>query len=245
MTSSDTELSPWQLFVFVLSVYALGAVAVEATLPLDAETTRTLLYVDTFVSLVFFADFVGNLIRSRDRLAYLKWGWLDLLSSVPAVQVLRWGRLARIVRVLRVVRGLRSAKVLFERLFADRAKGTLASVASASFLLVTFSALAILPLEAVPEANIRSGPEALWWAVVTFTTVGYGDFYPVTTAGRLLAAALMTAGIGLFGSLTAYLASLVTARGEAQTAQGEALLTEVRALRDEVAALRQQLDRRG
>lgn len=74
--------------------------------------------------------------------------------------------------------------------------------------MVIFSAIAILQVERDPNSNIKTAEDALWWSYVT-TTVGYGDRYPVTTEGRLIASVLMTAGVGLFGTFTAYIASFL------------------------------------
>ena len=73
--------------------------------------------------------------------------------------------------------------------------------------MVIFSSVAILQVEDDPNSNIKTAEDALWWAYVTITTVGYGDKYPVTTEGRIIAAFLMTMGVGLFGTFTGYVAS--------------------------------------
>lgn len=62
-------------------------------------------------------------------------------------------------------------------------------------------------METAPESNIKTAEDAIWWAFVTITTVGYGDRFPVTTEGRIIAALLMTAGVGLFGTFTGFIAS--------------------------------------
>jgi voltage-gated potassium channel len=73
--------------------------------------------------------------------------------------------------------------------------------------MVIFSSIAILQVEHAPNSNIKTAEDALWWSYVTITTVGYGDKYPVTTEGRIIAVFLMTIGVGLFGTFTAFLAS--------------------------------------
>jgi voltage-gated potassium channel len=65
----------------------------------------------------------------------------------------------------------------------------------------------VLKVEVAPDSNINTPSDALWWSFVTITTVGYGDYYPKTLLGRITAGVLMTAGVGLFGTLTAYVAS--------------------------------------
>jgi voltage-gated potassium channel len=238
----DTRISPWQIFILFLSFYVLVALAVEVLFPLGPEASALLFYIDTFVCVVFLGDFFANLIRARDKLAYLKWGWLDLISSIPTVQALRWGRLARVVRILRVFRALRSSKTVLEHLFIDRPKGALTTVAILSFSLLVVSSIAILSVETGTEANITTAEEALWWSFVTITTVGYGDHYPVTPEGRIIAAALMTAGVGLFGTFTAYVASRFFGPGEEQQeSTSEAVLERLEALSAEVQALRREV----
>jgi voltage-gated potassium channel len=87
-------------------------------------------------------------------------------------------------------------------------------------------------------ATIHTADDALWWAFSTVSAVGYGDCYPVTPEGRMVAAILMTVGVGLFSTLTVYIAAYFL-RGQSALSSGEQrILDEVRTLRDEVAALR-------
>jgi voltage-gated potassium channel len=79
-------------------------------------------------------------------------------------------------------------------------------------LILEFGGLAILYVEASsPEANITSASDAVWYVYVTITTVGYGDQYPVSATGRILGALIMTVGVGLFGTITAFLANIFVA----------------------------------
>ncbi|MFA5205647.1 MAG: ion transporter, partial [Lentisphaeria bacterium] len=190
------RITLWQVLMLFLSVYVLGAVFVETIFPLPPETSALLTQIDSLACVVFIGDFFFHLFTAKDKRAYLKWGWIDLVSSIPNLQLLRWGRFARVIRILRILRGIRSTKLILQFLFANRAKGTLASVALISFVLVVFSSIAILNCETSPEANIKTAGDALWWSFSTITTVGYGDCYPVTTLGRIIAAILMTAGVG-------------------------------------------------
>jgi len=82
-------------------------------------------------------------------------------------------------------------------------------VALLSILLVLFSSISILQFENTTAGNIRTPQDAVWWAFATITTVGYGDKFPVTTEGRMIAAVLMTAGVGIFGSFTGLVASWI------------------------------------
>jgi voltage-gated potassium channel len=92
-------------------------------------------------------------------------------------------------------------------IFANKVHGAFASISTIAILLVIFSALAILQVETDPNSNIKTAEDAIWWSYVTVTTVGYGDKFPVTTEGRIIASILMTAGVGLFGTFTAFVSS--------------------------------------
>jgi voltage-gated potassium channel len=141
----------------------------------------------------------------------MQWGWIDLLSSIPLVGFFRVGRVFRLIRLIRVIRAFKSTKHLVNHIFANKVQGTLTSVLIIAVLLIIFSSIAILQVEHDPKSNIKTAGDALWWSYVTITTVGYGDRYPVTDEGRILAAVLMTAGVGLFGTFTAYISSLFVA----------------------------------
>ncbi len=197
----------WQIVMLVLCVYVLGALFVDTIFTLPPETSSLLTHIDNFICLVFIGDFVSNIIRAKDRLGYLKWGWIDLLSSIPNLSLLRWGRLIRVIRIMRILRGIRSTKHIVKIIFVNRAKGTIASVSMISFLLMVSASIGILNCETAPNSNIKTAADAIWWSFVTITTVGYGDFFPVTLTGRLIAALLMVAGVGMFGAFTAYVAS--------------------------------------
>jgi len=95
-----------------------------------------------------------------------------------------------------------------KHLYQRKANGAIASALIIAILMLLFSSIAILQVETAENSNITTAEDALWWAFVTITTVGYGDKFPVTTEGRIIAMFLMTTGVGLFGIFTAYVASL-------------------------------------
>src|SRR4029450_14033717 len=102
----------------------------------------------------------------------------------------------------------------------------------------------------LPHATVRTGGDALWWAVVTITTVGYGDKYPVTLGGRVTAVFVMVAGVGIIGALASILSSLLVSPAapdsgsETVTSSGVPVSGEdITALRGELAAIRQSLER--
>ncbi len=238
-TQANSPSGPYLLFMLALSVLTLALLAVDALVKLDAETSALIGLLDNAVCVLFLMDFLVTFWQAESKAGYFfKWGWLDLLSSIPMVDALRWGRLARIFRILRVLRALRAARLLGGTLLEHRAKSAVLTAALVSLMLVAFAAIAILHLETAPNSNIRDAETALWWAVTTITTVGYGDFYPVTTEGRILATGLMVSGVGLFGAFSGLVASWLMRPEERQQD------TELGEIRAELAALRASLERR-
>lgn len=231
----ERNAGPYQLFMLALCVFVLIMLAVDTFAEIDAETAAILACADTAICLIFLIDFVVCLARAERKLAYLvTWGWIDLLSSIPMLGAARWGRFARVLRLLRLLRGVRSTKVLLGFVLHRRAEATLLTTALMGIIFATFASIAIFQFEkaAGDQGNIRTAEDAVWWSVVTMATVGYGDKYPVTTEGRLVATAVMAAGVGLFTALAGFLSSWFV-RGK-NDAQDDAL----QALRGELAALK-------
>jgi len=187
----------------------------------------------------FAADFGIRLALAEQRWSFLRRNWLDVVTlAVPMLRPLR---------VLRVVVALN----ILGRRGGGFVRGRVVAYVAAAVALVGFvAALAVLDAErANPGANLRTFGDAAWWAATTVTTVGYGDRYPTTAEGRLVAVGLMT-GIALLGVVTAALASwFVEKLAEVQAAEEHTeeevsdLASEVRALRRDLAALSRMEDR--
>ena len=203
----DHHVDWLHLLVILLSVYVLVVLVVDMLVKLPTETARLLTFIDDIICVFFLFEFCLRFYQARSKWGFMKWGWIDLISSIPALPFLRAGRALRLVRLLRIMRAFRSTKHLIRYVFESRVKGTFTVVSIIAVLMILFSSIAILQVEDQPNSNIKSAEDALWWSYVTITTVGYGDKYPVTTEGRLIAAVLMTVGVGLFGTFTGFLAS--------------------------------------
>lgn len=226
----------YHVFLLLLSIFALANLAAHATGRLRPETAEILQIADVIVCLFFLADFFVQLASAPDKWRYFfTWGWLDLLSSIPAIDAMRWGRLLRMLRIVRVLRGIRAARLISD-LLHKRAQNAALAAFIIGLILITFSSIAILRFEELAAGgNIKNAQDALWWTFATITTVGYGDRYPVTAEGRLVAAVLMSAGVGLFSTFSAFLATWFLG------AKNDSTGDELAALRAEVASLRRDL----
>lgn len=237
--STTWGVGPYHLFVFLLGIYALIALAVQTFIPLRDSTLEILDHVDYGICVIFFGDFLINLATAPSKLRYLRWGWIDLVSSIPMVDSLRAGRAARVIRILRAFRSIRSARHLAQHLMQSRGDGAFFGMALLSILLVLFSSIAILQFETTAKSNIRTAQDAVWWAFTTITTVGYGDKFPVTFEGRVIAGALMIAGVGMFGTFTGLIASWILAPTKKTDQNEDSALTP---LREELTRMRERLD---
>lgn len=212
----ENKIGFLNLMVILLTLYVLGALVADTFWQLPVETARMLTYFDYMICAFFFSEFSYRFIKADNKLAFMKWGWIDLLSSIPLVDFLRAGRLFHLIRLLRIFRAFSSTKQLLDHIFVNKAKGSLTSLSILAVLLIIFSSIAILEVEDDPNSNIKTAEDAIWWAYTTITTVGYGDKFPLTTEGRIIAMVLMTFGVGLFGTFTAYVASIFVKENKTQ-----------------------------
>ena len=197
----------YEIFIGALSVLSIVNLVLMRVLT-DQTLDYVLFFINALLSGILFMDFCFRLWTASDRSAYFfrQFGWADLLASVPVAQlkVLRAFRLARVYRLMRQV-GVRRLVVTVVR---DRAGSALLSLLLIAILVLEFGSLQMLRLEsAAPNANITTASDSLWYMIVTMSTVGYGDQYPVTNPGRLLGSAVIVIGVGIFGTLTGYLAN--------------------------------------
>ncbi|MEP6615937.1 MAG: ion transporter [Ginsengibacter sp.] len=195
------------LLIMSLSIYVLAALLVDTFFTLPVEIQHILKIVDDFICFIFLYDFAYRFYHAENKLKFMRWGWIDLISSIPTLEALRPGRALRLIRLFRVLRAFRSTRHLVSHIFERRTHGAFSAASIIALLMIIFSSVAILQVEHAPDSNIKTAEDALWWAFTTITSVGYGDKYPVTTEGRVIAAFLMVSGVMLIGTFTGFVAS--------------------------------------
>jgi voltage-gated potassium channel len=225
-----------ELLVLVLSLYSLGALVVDLLAELDPGTRLMLRQIDDAVCVIFLLDFGVHFWLAPSKAAFMRMGWIDLLSSIPEISWFRWGR---VFRVFRILRALRSVSAVYQHFSADRAKGTFVMVGLMSIVAVLLATIAVYELERDhPDTTIHTAGDALWWAFTTITTIGYGTHYPVTLAGRIVTVVLVVFGLGFLSTFTAYIASFFLEKAQLkEETEIHQLLHEVRHLRKEVKEL--------
>ncbi len=181
--------------------------------------------VDLLLSLIFLADFSYRLFtaESKRRYFFRQLGWLDFLGSLPLPQA-KIARLGRVIRASLLLRELGIKQVVGEFIHS-RAESAVYAVGFLIILVLEFGSAAVLAAEqGVPGSEIETAGEALWWSIVTMSTVGYGDLVPVTVRGRLIGVFVIIVGVALFGVVTGFLANRFVGSGEDATDAPEAQL---------------------
>jgi voltage-gated potassium channel len=197
---------PWEIFVLGVAVLSIVNMFL-AILARNPDIDQVIAITDTFYILIFAVDVARRLRVAADDRGYLVrgWGWLDVISIIP---LLRITRLLRIVRVWRLVGRLGGPEATLRTFFANRATGGLLLVVLIALVVLEYGSLAVLWAERGAEsANILTAGDALWYVIVTISTVGYGDRFPTTEAGRLFGVVVLVVGVGVFGTLTGFLAN--------------------------------------
>jgi voltage-gated potassium channel len=236
--AEHAELTRWEHRaewpLAAIAVVFLVAYSVEV-LAQPTGAAQTALDVVTYASWAAFAiDYLVRLSLAADRSRWFFHHLLDL-----AIVVLPFVRPLRLLRLVVLVGALQKAVGN-----AIRGRVVMYTVVGA-VLLVYVASLAVLEAErGAAEAHITDFGEALWWSMTTITTVGYGDLYPVTGTGRIIAALLMIGGISLVGTITATIASWIVQRVADDDNTATELNTEaVEELREEIRELTARLDR--
>ena len=211
LSNNELKDTGYELFVAAVSVLSILNLALMYVVE-DQSLDEVLLVMNVVLTLILFIDFVYRLSTATSTSVYFlrQFGWADLLACLPLLElkVLRVFRLTRVFRLLRQ-NGIR---VIGNRLMRNRAGSALLSLLLMGLLVLEFGSLWILAVEqSAPDANITTASDAIWYVVVTISTVGYGDQFPVTNEGRILGAGILVIGVGIFGTFTGYLANIFLA----------------------------------
>jgi voltage-gated potassium channel len=205
----------WEVFVLGVAVLSIVNLALGLFLR-NPDTDQVVVIMDAIIILIFALDLTRRLHVAEDNRKYLTqgWGWVDAISIIP---LLRITRVLRIVRVVRVMGRMGGPSVALRAFFANRATGGLLLVLFIALLVLEFGSLAMLWAErGAPDASIVTAEDAIWYLIVTMSTVGYGDLFPVTQVGRVIGSLIIVVGVGVFGTLTGFLANVFLAPAQAR-----------------------------
>lgn len=194
----------------LLALFSVGLLIFETNTDVSADSLRLIFIVDFFIALIFLTEWGVRFRLAENKKIFFRKNWWELLASIPIpsdfAQALRALRILRVLRIIRLAVRLKRISSFSENL----SKHSYLIQILLIFLSITFIASMIFDtFERGSNPNIHSTWDSFWWAMVTATTIGYGDVYPFTTGGRIVAMLLMLFGIGTLGILTAKIASTI------------------------------------
>jgi len=209
----------YEIFIGALSVLSIVNIVLLYAAD-DPQINKVIWVMNVLLSAIFLVDFSYRLFTAASKSDYFfrQFGSADLLASLPFEQA----KILRIFRLVRVFRLLREygVKNIARSLVKDRAGSELYMLLLMGILVLEFGSLEMLNIEQhAPGANITSASDAVWYVIVTISTVGYGDRYPVTNQGRFFGALIIIIGVGIFGTFTGYLANVFLSPKKAAAAQ--------------------------
>lgn len=248
-----TELKSvsYELFMLLVSILSIVNAVIVVLGLVTGPAQDVVVLMEAALTPVFAFDFLYRLLTAPSRRRYVVrgYGWADLLAAIPGLGIFRLFRIVRVTKLLRSVGRQRLAEEVLE----GRAVATFLLTIWLVFVVVEVAGATVFVAESTsPAANITTAGDALWWGIVTITTVGYGDQYPTTGPGRIIGVFLLVAGIGLFSVLTAFIANAFLARRPSRAlvlAAGDDRLGAVNEVRrllaeqdDRAEAIRARLD---
>lgn len=199
---------PYELFIAILSILSIVNLVLVYLLRSNEDLQDVLRVMNVLLSAILLGDFVYRFATAPSRSQYFfrGFGWADLLASLPTNRV-NFLRIFRLVRVMRLMRA-QGGRAVVRNLGKELPGSAFLSLLLMGILVLEFGSLQMLAIEqTAPGANITSAYDAMWYTLVTISTVGYGDHFPVTSAGRLVGAGIIVIGVGIFGTFTGYLAN--------------------------------------
>lgn len=205
----------WELTFAILAIVFVVVGFASDTAPPERRGLFEAL--DLALTVVFLLEFSTRLWAAESRRGYLRGQWIDLVALVPVVRGVRVFRLVRLLRLVRAFAGF--GRVLSGMGRLARHRGLVWLFAAWSGVMVLCS-LGLFAAENGVNRAVESPLDALWWGIVTMTTVGYGDVTPTTPEGRIAAVVLMVLGIGLYSAITATITSFLVT-GSAGDASGD------------------------
>ena len=214
--AEEIKSTSYELFIISLTgLQVFNLVLLQR--PISDSARGVVLLFGEWMTMVFMLDFAYRLFTASSKVDYFfrRYGWADLIGSLP-ILISPYLRLFRLVRAVRSTRQL-GGRAAVRNLRQQRAGSTLLGVLLMVVFVLEVGSISILEVEgSLPEANIHTPVQALWWGLVTMATVGYGDFYPVTNTGRLIGVFVITTGVAVLGVFSGSVANyfLRPRRGE-------------------------------
>lgn len=190
-----------------MAVIAVTLVFLDLTGRISIADSRDLIIIENSILFIFFLDYILGLYLTENKKKYIKVHMLNLIAIIPINSIFRAFPVFRTLRVLLLYEVIQVFKILRIVAFGRKVKYDINNFLKTSgFLYIILVSIAAIFFSSAAiyyaEPSIKSFEDALWWSIVTATTLGYGDITPYTLLGRIIAALLMFSGITFVGIYT-------------------------------------------
>lgn len=209
-----------EIIIGVLAIASIVLVAVESLVSVSHRTLIAIYIADLIICIIFAIDFIRRLLAGENKAQFFKTNWYEILAMIPAIALYAAGsasglsvvlRSLRLVRVIFLLARMRRAMAMSGGFFQ---KSNLLTMMLITVTVIFIGATAVLILDSQVEgARIENFSDAVWWAISTVTTVGYGDIVPHSIGGRVMGMFLMVIGIGV---MTAFISQVSAALVESR-----------------------------
>ena len=194
-----SRMSKFDKLNLVLSIYVIIELWISTIVSYSVTVHKILTFIDTCICVIFLYDFFYRLYYHPNKMRFIRSNWIDFISAIPHMSYLRIGRLARMIRILRF---LRSSHLFFHLIRTSSGVSLFQTFFILNIFFVLCMSISIYVVENPVNPQFKTITDSIWWAIVTTTTVGYGDIVPITVEGRAIAVSLMIMGISLTSALT-------------------------------------------
>lgn len=197
----DERIDLFELTVITFTIYVLLSLIVQIFFNINQEITKLLNFFDLVSCFIFLIDWGIRYRIAKKKFKFFIRNFLDLIASIPLLFIFQYVGYLKVIRLINLFR-------LIKIIGGVNRIVTFSTENKFEFLKIAFVGLFILTMLTSPvlilhfeqnDGNIKTAYDALWWTWCTLTTIGYGDFYPVTAMGRIITVIVTTGGIALFG----------------------------------------------
>jgi voltage-gated potassium channel len=200
----------YELFIAAVSILSVFNMVLAYIPGVDQDAINVVYIINAVLTLLFIYDFGLRLATAPSRSFYFfrDYGWADLLATIPALRIFR---LFRIYKAYRIIKKF-GIHYIMTYLSRNRAASALYILILMVIIIIEAGGFLVLQAEShSPSANILTAGDAIWWAYVTITTVGYGDRFPTTSVGRIVGILVMTTGVAVFATFAGLISSKLLA----------------------------------
>ncbi len=239
-------LDYFDVFILILILLNTAAVILETVDSIQSQFRLYFFWFEVFSVFVFTVEYIGRVWASTSQRKFSKpfWGRLkyiftpmaiiDLLAILPFyltfitfdMRVIRMLRVFRLLRLMKLVR-YSASFALFGKVLKNRKEELIVTASIVLVMMVLSASFMYYAEHQAQKENFPDIPSAMWWAIVTLTTVGYGDVYPITTLGKIFAAVIAILGIGMFALPTGILGASFVEELEKQRLEKAGLIEKV------------------